>query len=359
MTDEIDRARMSKALALARRGWGQTRPNPMVGAVMYNGNERISEGYHSRFGESHAEAMAIDSAGDRAQGATLYVTLEPCTHHGKTPPCADAIVAAGVTRVVIAMPDPNPSAGGGAERLRAAGVSVEVGGCEAEAAELNADFVNSYHSARPWVTLKLALSLDGAISGAHRRGGWLSGTESRGEVQRMRANADAIAVGVKTAIADNPRLTARSEPAPRVHPLRLVFDRSARLPAASNLAQTARDIPTVLVTAGMTQLPDELARLGVESLPATDVRDALRNLRARGVTSLIVEGGAGLAASYLAGGHVDRLVIFRSPIILGEGALGAFAGVASQEIEHAPRFHLLETRALGEDVLSVYSMDSH
>lgn len=359
MTDELDRVRMNEALALARRGWGQTRPNPMVGAVIYRGEEKVSEGYHSRFGESHAEAMAIESAGGRANGATLYVTLEPCTHRGKTPPCADAITAAGLTRVVIAMPDPNPVASGGANRLRATGVTVEMGVGEAEAAELNADFINSHKSARPWVTLKLAVSLDGAISGANRQGGWLSGTESRDEVQRMRANVDAIAVGVKTAIADNPRLTARSDPPPRVNPIRIVFDRSARLPASSDMAQTAREIPTILVTAGTTQLPDELARLGVEALPASDVGNALGKLRARGVLSLMVEGGAGLAASFLAGGHVDRLVIFRTPIILGDGALGAFAGVASQEIEHAPRFRLRETRALGDDVLSVYSMDSH
>lgn len=347
---------MDEALALARRGWGQTAPNPLVGAVIYSGDEKIAEGFHARFGDAHAEAVAIASAGERARGSTLYVTLEPCAHHGKTPPCTDAIAAAGISRVVVAAEDPNPVAAGGAGQLRGRGITVEFGAREREARELNAAFFNATQSDRPWVTLKLALSLDGALSGAERLGGWLTGPRSREEVQRMRAACDAIAIGIQTALADDPHLTARIDPPPRVPPLRVVFDRSARLSPRNSLVTSAREIPTVIVTTPETRLPESLERAGVEHLAARDLNDALRQLKDRGVLSMIVEGGAGLAASFLAGDHVDRLVIFRSPIILGAGALGAFSGIASQEVEHAPRFRLLDTRALDDDVMSTYAV---
>ncbi|MEO8194558.1 MAG: bifunctional diaminohydroxyphosphoribosylaminopyrimidine deaminase/5-amino-6-(5-phosphoribosylamino)uracil reductase RibD [Gemmatimonadales bacterium] len=356
LRDASDVARIDEALSLAARAWGQTAPNPMVGAVIYNGDEKVGEGFHARFGDAHAETIALEKAGQRANGATLYVTLEPCAHHGKTPPCTDAIVAAGITRVVAAVRDPKPAAAGGADRLRHAGIAVDFGVRETEARELNSAFFNAAQSDRPWVTLKLALSLDGAMSGAQRGAGWLTSEESRAVVQRMRAGSDAIAVGVQTALADDPQLTARTDPPPRIPPTRIVFDRSARLSSQSALARTARKIPTILVTATGTRLPADLEQCGVDVLPAHDVGEALRKLRERGVLSLLVEGGAGLAASFLAGGYVDRLVIFRAPIILGEGALGAFSGIASQEIVHAPRFRLLETRALGDDVMSVYSV---
>ena len=356
MPDARDAARMDEALELARRGWGQTSPNPLVGAVVYNGDNRVGSGYHARFGEAHAEVIALGEAGERARGATLYATLEPCSHHGKTPPCVDAIVNAGISRVVIAARDPNPVAAGGADRLRAAGIAIDIGVQEHEAREINAAFFNSTDSDRPWVTLKLALSLDGAITGAGRTGGWLTGEQSRDEVQRLRAASDAIAVGIQTALVDNPRLTARTDPPPRIAPMRIVFDRSARLPVESVLAKTAREIPTLLVTSRAARLSTALADAGVEQLTAVDVGDALHKLKARGIVSLLVEGGAGLAASFLAGGFVDRLVIFRAPIILGEGALGAFSGIASQEVQHAPRLTLIVTRALGDDVMSVYSV---
>ena len=354
MTDARDAVRMDEALALARRGWGQTAPNPLVGAVLYKDDVKIAEGFHARFGEAHAEAAAIASAGEHARGSTLYVTLEPCAHHGKTPPCTDAIIAAGIARVVVATSDPNPAAKGGADRLRSAGVAVDMGIRQHEARELNAAFFNATQSDRPWVTLKLALSLDGAIAGAERLRGWLTGEESRAEVQRMRAASDAIAIGVQTALADNPQLTARTNPPPRVQPLRVVFDRSARLSSQNVLVRTAREVPTVVVTTASTRMPADLEQAGVEQIAAEDLTAALRQLRQRGVLSLMVEGGAGLAASFLAGAHVDRLTIFRAPVILGTGALGAFSGIAAQEIEHAPRFTLLETRALGDDVMSVY-----
>ena len=356
MSDTRDVMRMDEALSLARRGLGQTSPNPLVGAVIYNDGEKVGEGFHARFGEAHAEVAAIASAGERARGSTLYVTLEPCAHHGKTPPCTDAIISAGLARVVAATADPNPVAGGGAEKLRAAGIAVDIGTRENEARELNAAFFNSVKSDRPWVTLKLAMSLDGAIAGAERASGWLTSEKSRAEVQLMRGASDAIAVGVQTALADNPQLTARTNPPPRVPPLRVVFDRSARLSSQSFLAKTARETPTVVVTTTSIRLPADLEQAGVEQISAEDNDDALRQLKQRGILSMIVEGGAGLAASFLAGDHVDRLVIFRAPMILGAGSLGAFSGISPQEIEHAPRFRLIETRALDDDVMSTYAV---
>lgn len=352
---EQDLARMDAALDLASRGWGQVSPNPLVGAVIFSGDERIADGHHAAFGGPHAEAVALERAGARARGATMYVNLEPCSHHGRNPPCTDAIITAGISRVVVATLDPNPVAAGGAARLREAGVTVDVGAREKEARELNAAFLHSAVNDRPWVTLKLALSLDGALAGAGRSGGWLTNERSRAMVQRMRAGNDAIAVGVQTAIADDPQLTARSDPPPRVAPLRIIFDRTARLPAESALAKTARQVPTLLVTASGTALPAGLESMGVDAVAAHGTREALAILRERGVMALLVEGGAGLAASFLADNLVDRLVIFRAPLVLGDGALNAFSGIAGHDAGHAPRFRLVESRALDDDVMTVYS----
>lgn len=350
----VDRQRMRESIELARRGWGQTAPNPMVGSVVYNEGEKVGEGAHEKFGDLHAEVVALRSAGARARGATLYVNLEPCNHSGRNPPCTEIIIATGVRRVVAAVRDPNPVARGGAERLRNAGIEVEIGVLEREARELNAAFFNSLSGDRPWVTLKLALSLDGALTGATRKRVFLTNDLSNAEVHRMRANSGAIAVGVETALSDDPQLTARSDPPPRVAPLRVVFDRSARLSPNSQLARTAREIPTLLITSSAARMPPDLINLGVEGISARDIGDALRKLRERGIQSLLVEGGAGLAASFLAGGHVDRLVIFRAPVILGTGALGGFAGIAAQEPETAPRFTLLESRRFGDDLMTTY-----
>lgn len=352
----VDRERMLESLEMARRGWGQTAPNPMVGAVVYADGERVGEGAHEGFGDLHAEAVALRAAGSRARGATLYVNLEPCNHSGRNPPCTEIIIAAGVRRVVAAVRDPNPVARGGVERLRDAGIEVEIGVLESEARELNAAFFNSISSHRPWVTLKLALSLDGALTGATRKRVFLTNDLSNEEVHRMRANCGAIAVGVQTALSDDPQLTARSDPPPRVAPLRVVFDRSARLASSSQLARTARDTPTLLITSSTARMPPDLLSLGVEATGAHDIGDALQKLRERGIQSLLVEGGAGLAASFLAGDHVDRLVIFRAPVILGSGSLGGFAGIAAQDPKIAPRFTLLDSRRLGDDIMSTYSL---
>jgi diaminohydroxyphosphoribosylaminopyrimidine deaminase/5-amino-6-(5-phosphoribosylamino)uracil reductase len=285
----------------------------------------------------------------------MYVTLEPCNHHGRTPPCTNAIIAAEIKRVVVAVGDPNPEAAGGALKLRESGVQVDFGVLELEARELNAAFLASFTLNRPWVTLKLAVSLDGAIADAKRTRGWLTGAQARVEVQRLRAITDAVAVGIATAISDDPLLTARIDPPPVSQPTRIVFDRHARLSAMSALARTAREVPTIIVTTTRTKLPADLANAGVQHLAARDLGDALHELKARGVTSILVEGGAGVAASFLAAACVDRMVIFQAPIVLGAGSLGAFSGIAPHELAHAPRFHALRTQRFGDDVMTIYS----
>ena len=340
-------------------GWGQTAPNPMVGAVVVRDGVIVGEGWHTRFGAAHAEVEALRAAGERADGATVYVTLEPCAHAGKTPPCANALIAARVARVVVAVRDPNPEAAGGLELLRASGIAVTEGVVESEARELNAPFFHSFESTRPFITLKLALSLDSALADATGRSRWITGDESRRVVHEMRAANDAIAVGIGTVLADDPALTVRDTPAPRVPPSRVVFDRGARLPARSVVATTARDVPTIVVAesppAGRVAA---LQALGVRVVDATSLRVALDTLRGDGVRSLLVEGGARLAGALLGAGMVDRLVIFQGSAIFGAGALGAFAFVPPTEVKRAPRWRMLERREIGTDTMTVYAPPS-
>lgn len=350
-----ERAWMKRALALAERGWGQTAPNPLVGAVVVRDGLVVGAGHHARFGERHAEAVALEQAGDRARGADLYCTLEPCNAHGKQPPCVDAIIAAGVRRVVAAIADPNPAMQHGAERLRAAGIAVEFG-LEAErAAELNAWFLHwASGAARPFVTLKLAVSLDGAIAFADRRPGWLTGEAARRQVHRMRAQADAIAVGIGTALADNPALTVRGVRKPRVAPIRVVFDRQARLPLQGALARTARKVPTViLASSAETPAAQALATRGVEVVEAAGLEAALQALHGRGVRHLLVEGGAGIAGTLLGANMVDRLVIFQAPVILGAGALNAWSSVPAATAELLPRWRVVQRKEFGDDLMTV------
>ncbi len=351
-----DAAWMRRALALAERGWGQTAPNPMVGAVVVRDGAVVGEGWHAHFGGPHAEIEALRAAGERARGATLYVSLEPCNHFGKTPPCTDAILASGVHRVVAACADPSPVASGGADRLREAGVEVTLGVEEAAARELNAAFFHALSSDRPFVQLKLALSLDGALADHTRQPGWLTGDLARREVHRMRAGADAIAVGIGTALADDPELTVRHAPPPRVAPMRIVFDTSARLPRTSRLAQTAAQLPVIVVCwAPEPAHAAALEHTGVTLLHAATSRDALVALRERGVRTLLVEGGAALASAFLQEALVDRLIIFRAPLVLGSGALNAFGTLPPSRAGDAPRWRLLRTQRFEDDEMSVYA----
>ena len=353
----VDVEHMRAALVLARKGWGRTTPNPMVGAVIAHGPTIVGRGYHAEYGTLHAEPVALRDAGPRARGATLYVTLEPCTHHGRTPPCVDVIIASGIARVAIATRDPNPIAAGGVERLRAAGIAVDVGLDEEAARELNAQFFHALDSTRPWVVLKLAVSIDGAIADARRSPGWLTGTRARRVVHLLRSGHDAVGVGIGTVLADDPLLTVRAVPAPRVPPMRVIFDRSARLPVDSKLVRSARDVPVVLVTGDAHGVHARaLASKGVRVVDATDNETALTALRQLGIRSVLVEGGAGLAGSLMESGHVDRLIIFRAPVLLGKGAIGAFSEAPSYSLDHAPRLRVVEQRRLGSDEMTIYAM---
>lgn len=350
-----ERAWMRRALALAARGWGQTAPNPMVGAVIVRDGAIVGAGHHARFGERHAEAVALAQAGDLARGADVYCTLEPCNAHGKQPPCSQALIAAGVRRVVCAVADPNPAKAHGADALRAAGIAVEFG-LEADAArELSAPFLHwASGASRPWITLKLAVSLDGAIAAADRQRGWLTGEAARRQVHRLRASADAIAVGIGTALADDPALTVRGVRKPRVAPLRVVFDRHARLPLDGQLARTAKRRATVILTeVPAAPAAAALQRKGVKPIEAHDLPSALHALHARGVQHLLVEGGATLAGALLASNLVDRMVIFQAPVVLGAGSLGAFSAVPAVATSAFARWRVIERRPFDDDLMTV------
>ena len=301
---------MERALDLARRGWGRVAPNPMVGAVILTGEGLVAEGYHAEYGGPHAEVVALQAAGERARGATLVVNLEPCSHHGKTPPCTDAILAAGVGRVVVAIPDPDPQAGGGAAVLRARGVSVAMGLLAEAGAALNAPFLFAREQAeRPFVALKLATSIDGRIADAAGSSQWVSGEAARDYVHWLRAGFDAIAVGGTTALHDNPQLTVRGPVTPRRPPVRVVFDRRAMLNLGVQLVSTAREVPT-WVMSSLDAPPSsvtQLERSGVRVFRPTTLRDGLRMVREAGIQSLLCEGGGALGARLLTDGLVDRL----------------------------------------------------
>jgi diaminohydroxyphosphoribosylaminopyrimidine deaminase/5-amino-6-(5-phosphoribosylamino)uracil reductase len=351
-----DRAYMRRALVLARRGWGRTAPNPMVGAVVVRDDEIVAEGWHALYGGPHAEVVALDAAGASARGSTLYVTLEPCAHAGKTPACTNAIIRAGIARVVCAVRDPNPIAAGGAQLLEAAGIDVAFGVEETAARELNAHFFHAITSPRPFVTLKLATSIDGAIADASGQSQWLTGEDARRYVHRLRAGHDAVAVGAGTALADDPLLTVRSGKPRRVPPTRIVFDRRARLPLDSKLVRTAREVPTVVVVADASlREARALAEAGVRVIEGANLDDALHTLRALEVRSILVEGGAVLAGALLAAGVVDRLVIFQAPIVLGAGARSAFAHVPAHALPDAPRWRVVDRRSIGQDLMTVYA----
>jgi diaminohydroxyphosphoribosylaminopyrimidine deaminase/5-amino-6-(5-phosphoribosylamino)uracil reductase len=329
----------------------------MVGAVVVRDRQVVGEGYHARYGEAHAEARALDAAGDRARGATIYVSLEPCTHHGKTPPCADALLTRGIRRAVIAVRDPNPEAQGGVERLRSAGIEVSVGVLREEALELNAPFFHSFESQRPWITLKLAMSADSAIADAAGRSQWITEPLSRRLAHHLRAGSNAVAIGVGTVLTDDPLLTVRGVRAPRVAPLRVVFDRHLRTPVESQLVRTAREHPTLVVSEeDEPERAASLRRAGVTVLCAPSLPEGMRTLRDQGVRALLVEGGARLTGALLGNALVDRLIIFRAPIVLGAGALGAFDFAPIAPVGSAVRYRIVSERRVGRDTMTTYAV---
>lgn len=355
---------MRHALALAARGLGTVWPNPAVGCVIIGGKrEVLGRGWTRPSGRPHAETVALTEAGARAKGATAYVTLEPCAHYGKTPPCAEALVDAGVARVVIALEDPDPRVSGrGRDILKAAGIEVTTDICRAEAHALNAGFLLKVLEGRPLVTLKLATSLDGRIATATGESKWITGAPARQMGHRLRARHDAILVGIGTALADDPSLTCRLAGLEGRSPVRVVLDSKGRLPADSGLVRTANETPTWVITSRAASVHAErLAGYGVVVIGVTagpegrlDPVAVLEALAERGITRLLIEGGAEVAASFLAAGAVDRLAWFRAPRIIGGDGLAALGPLGLTALEGTPGFRRVETRALGEDVLESY-----
>jgi len=349
-------AHMARALELARLGLWTTDPNPRVGCVLVQGGRVVGEGWHERAGGPHAEVMALQAAGASARGATAYVTLEPCCHQGRTPPCADALIAAGVARVVYAMRDPNPRVdGGGAGRLAAAGIAVEGGLLEAEARELNPGFIARMQRGRPWVTVKLAASLDGgtALPGGESR--WITGEAAREDVQRLRARSSAVMTGSGTVRTDDPRLDVRLEGASR-QPLRVVLDSRLRTPPTARiLAPPGEALILCTTTDDARAAALRAAGAEVQVVPgasgSVDLEAALRLLAARQVNELLVECGAGLAGALLAGGLVDELMLYLAPTLLGRGARPLADLEAPASMAERLQFAIVGRRDVGGDLL--------
>ena len=345
---------MRRALELARRGWGRVAPNPLVGAVLCQGGRIVGEGYHAEFGGPHAEVRALDACADPA-GSTCVVTLEPCAHTGKTAPCADALIAAGVARVVFALKDPDPEAGGGGQRLREAGIDVEEGLCREEAAALNAPFLwLKRRPERPFVALKLATSLDGFLTDKRGRSRWISGPPACAWVHWLRAGYDAVAVGRRTAEVDDPQLTVRGSLEPRTAPKRVVFARTGPVQPELHVVRTAGETPTIVITSpgSAPAVTAALRSTAVEVHGARDLTDGLRVLRGLGIGSLLVEGGGMLAGALLEAGLVDRLYWIQAPLWLGEGT-PAFGRRTATLLEDARSWTVVERGELGVDTLLV------
>lgn len=358
-----DRRFMQLALTLGARGLGRTWPNPAVGAVVVKDGIIVGRGWTQPGGRPHAEPQALAQAGEAARGATLYVTLEPCSHHGRSPPCADAIVAAGIARVVSAIEDPNPEvAGQGHARLRAAGVTVDIGPGAAEAARAHAGHLRRIGDGRPHVMLKLAVSADGKIGLAGRKPVALTGEAAGARVHLMRAHSDAIMIGIGTALADDPLLTCRLPGMAAWSPVRVVLDSQLRLPPASRLAQSAREVPLWLFTAKPADAPQAaaLAALGVEVVQVAvhadrlDLPEVLRELARRGITRLMVEGGARLAGQLVSRGLVDEVQLLHTEATIGAGGVDALEGQPLTAITASAMFAKSGTERIGDDRLTIY-----
>jgi diaminohydroxyphosphoribosylaminopyrimidine deaminase / 5-amino-6-(5-phosphoribosylamino)uracil reductase len=349
--NERDDELLDRALDLAERGRRSASPNPIVGCVIAREGRVLGEGWHERRGEPHAERNALDACTEPVVGATAYVSLEPCSHHGRQPPCADALMAAGIARVVCAIADPNPEVDGrGIARLRVAGIEVELAGGrhEARARRQNAGFRTSVVLGRPFVLLKLAATLDGRTATGAGESRWISSPESRALVHDWRAEVDAVAVGSGTALADDPELLPRDArpPAERL-PLRVVFDRRGRLAAGSRLARSVAAGPVLRIAPAGAPPPPA----GIETLTAEEPEEALALLGAREVTSLLLEGGAELAAAFMRAGLVDGLALFLAPRLIGGDGRPLLGELGVAALADAPALIDTSMRAVGPDVL--------
>jgi diaminohydroxyphosphoribosylaminopyrimidine deaminase/5-amino-6-(5-phosphoribosylamino)uracil reductase len=355
---------MRAALALARRGLGAVWPNPAVGCVIVKDGRVVGRGWTQPGGRPHGETEALRRAGESARGAIAHVSLEPCCHWGQTPPCVDALITAGVRRVVVALEDPDPRvAGEGLRRLRAAGLDVEVGLCAEEAAEVNAGFLSRLRLGRPLVTLKFATSLDGRIATASGESQWITGPPARERAHALRASHDAIMVGTGTVIADDPQLTCRLPGLDHRSPVRVVVDRHLRIPLATRLIVDACRVPTWVLTLRSadparraTFLANQVTLIDVDadSEGQIDLAAALGALGERGITRLLVEGGAQLAAALFRARLVDRLVWVHAPLVIGGEGIPAIAGFGLGALADAPAFERLSTETIADDVLTTF-----
>lgn len=353
-----DRFWMRRAIELAERA--RPSPNPRVGSVIVRDGVQVGEGWHVAAGCDHGEIVALKAAGDRARGATVYVTLEPCNHYGRTPPCTEALIAAGVSRVVIGVRDVNPHVrGGGIERLRAAGIEVTTG-VEAQACHrLIRAWCKFVTQGKPYVILKAAMSLDGRIATRTGESQWITGPEARRDAHRLRAHADAVLVGIGTVLKDNPTLTPRDVPVPGPLPVRIVLDTSLRTPLESTVVRTANQVPTWIVHAddAESSRARALQAHGVETLALprkgrhVPITDVLRLLADRGIVELLVEGGGAIHGAFLDAGEADAVVCYLAPLILGgQDALAAFGGVGVGPLVDAHRLTGMQVETVGADL---------
>jgi diaminohydroxyphosphoribosylaminopyrimidine deaminase/5-amino-6-(5-phosphoribosylamino)uracil reductase len=366
-TAEADQRHMRAALGLARRGLGRVWPNPAVGCVLARDGIVVGRGWTQPGGRPHAETEALARAGAGARGATAYVTLEPCAHHGRTPPCAAALVEAGIARCVVALQDLDPRVdGGGLRMLREAGIAVELGLMEDEAAELNAGFLKRVRDGRPLVTWKAATTLDGRIATHAGESRWITGEAARRAGHMMRATHDAILVGSGTALSDDPELTCRIDGLEDRTPVRVVLDGRLRLPLTHRLVSSARATPTWMITLSADERGQEARRdaylaAGVEVIEVAadpdgnpDLAEALATLGARGITRVLVEGGGRVAAALMRGGLIDRVVWFRAPVLIGGDGVPAIAAFGVDRMAAAPRLVRSGVSMLGDDTVETY-----
>jgi len=362
LSTDTDRLHLARAIELAEHGRGRVSPNPLVGAVIVRDDEVLGEGFHREIGAPHAEVEAIEAAGADLEGATLYVSLEPCAHHGRTPPCTDAIVAARISRVVVASDDPSEHASGrGLGILRDEGIEVELadGELAKRARLLNQSFRKRARTGRPWVLFKSAMTLDGKVATRAGDSKWISGESSRNRAHYWRAECDAVAVGIGTALSDDPLLTARVEGVHR-QPRRVVFDSLARLPLSARLVADAPSVQLIVVVsrAAPRSATDALASHGVEIVVATGeneparVCSALEQLAGLGVGSILLEGGPHLAGAFLDAGEIDEIRLFLAPLVLGgRTARDPLEGEGVETIAEAVRALTLDCEQVGEDLL--------
>ncbi len=355
-THHEDFSFMQQALQLAEDGLGRVAPNPSVGCVIVKNGEIIGQARTADYGRPHAETQALDIAGEQAQGATLYVSLEPCANHGETKPCMEALIKAGVARVVIACRDPEQQGNGGLKKLEDAGIEVSVGVCEEQARALNEGFFKRTQLNRPFVTVKIATTLDGRIATSAGESQWITGEQARQKSHEFRAAYDAVLVGVGTVLADDPLLNVRL-PEHDFQPVRIVIDRDLKTPPESKLVQSAKESPVWIVST------QSMQGEGVEMIPMEadqqghfDVGAMLKTLSDKGLTRLYVEGGGATITEFLKAGLVDRLVWFRAPKLIGGDGVPAFQGLGIENMDEIFHFTLEDQMTLGEDFLEIWRL---